>query len=131
MAILVDTSVWVNVLRDSSGIASEKVQSFIGNDEMVLSRLIQLELLQGSKDEREWSQLSDYLNDQVYLDINETTWVEAARTYYDLCRLGLTVRSPIDCCIAQIAMDHEVLLLHEDKDFEAIANIRPLMQSRC
>ena len=40
------------------------------------------------------------------------------------------LRSPIDCCIAQIAMEHGALLLHCDKDFEAIASIRPLRQVR-
>jgi predicted nucleic acid-binding protein len=41
---------------------------------------------------------------------------------------GKTVRSPIDCCIAQVAIDHDTLLLHRDRDFETIAEIRPLRQ---
>jgi predicted nucleic acid-binding protein len=54
----------------------------------------------------------------------------AARTYYDLRRLGRTVRSAIDCCIAQAAIDHQALLLHRDRDFDTIAQIRPLRQVR-
>jgi hypothetical protein len=38
--------------------------------------------------------------------------------------------SPIDCCIAQIALDHAIVLLHRDRDFETIATIRPLRQAR-
>jgi predicted nucleic acid-binding protein len=41
---------------------------------------------------------------------------------------GKTVRSPIDCCIAQVAIDHDTLLLHRDRDFETITEIRPLRQ---
>jgi len=32
----------------------------------------------------------------------------------------------VDCCIAQIAIESGVLLLHQDRDFERIARIRPL-----
>ena len=53
----------------------------------------------------------------------------AARIYFDLRRQGETVRSPIDCCIAQLALAHEILLLHRDEDFNKIARIRPLHQS--
>jgi hypothetical protein len=38
--------------------------------------------------------------------------------------------SPIDRCIAQIALDHAIVLLHRDRDFETIATIRPLRQAR-
>jgi hypothetical protein len=48
--------------------------------------------------------------------------------YFDLRRLGKTVRSPLDCCITQVAMDNQTLLLHRDRDFEVIAEIRPLQQ---
>lgn len=37
--------------------------------------------------------------------------------YLDL----LKVRNTIDCCIAASAIEHNLLLLHIDKDFEAIA----------
>ncbi len=60
----------------------------------------------------------------------EGGWEDAARIYFDLRRLGRTVRSPIDCCIAQVAIHHDVLLAHRNKDFETIAGIRPLRQTR-
>jgi predicted nucleic acid-binding protein len=50
--------------------------------------------------------------------------------YSELRRSGNTVRSPIDCCIAQLGLDHHLTLLHQDRDFEAIAQIRPLSQIR-
>jgi len=98
-------------------------------DEPVLSRFHQLELLQGALDEREWGLLKEYLDAQDYIECSVITWADAARIYFDLRRRGKTVRSPIDCCIAQLAIEHDVLLLHRDRDFEAIANVRPLRQS--
>ena len=130
MTVLIDTSVWVGVLRDASGAAADRVRSVVDDDEVVLTRFNQLELLQGALDEREWTTLANYLEGQDYLEAGTDTWRAAARIYYELRRRGRTVRSAIDCCIAQLAIEHEVLLLHQDRDFEAIAEIRPLAAQR-
>jgi predicted nucleic acid-binding protein len=34
---------------------------------------------------------------------------------------GFTPRSPHDCLVARVAVEHGVRLLHEDRDFELIA----------
>lgn len=101
----------------------------VGDDEEIaLTRFVQLELLQGARDEREWGLLSEALETQEYLEPLPSTWSDAARIYFDLRRMGRTVRSPVDCCIAQIAMDRDAMLLHRDRDFVEIASIRPLRQ---
>jgi predicted nucleic acid-binding protein len=74
--------------------------------------------------------LADYLSTQYYLETDDNTWQEAARIYFELRRKGVTINSPIDCCIAQIAMEHGAILLHRDKDFGKISRIRPLIQER-
>ena len=126
--ILVDTSVWVEVLRDRSGKARRELESALAGDDTVLTRFQQVELLQGARDEREWTLLQDYLDVHDNLEGSPESWSAAARIFYDLRRAGKTVRSAIDCCIAQIAIENDVLLLHRDRDFETIAGIRPLRQ---
>jgi predicted nucleic acid-binding protein len=127
--ILVDTSVWIEILRDRKRKARGTFLNFIADEPYGLCRFTQLELLQGAKDEREWRLLDEYLADQTYLEVRENTWRKAARIYFELRRKGLTVNSPVDCCIAQVAMDEKALLLHKDGDFEKIALIRPLLTS--
>lgn len=124
--ILVDTSVWVEILRDRSGKAGRLFKKRVGAEVFALSRWTQLELLQGAKDEREWKLLEEYLEGQFYLEADENTWKEAARIYFEMRRKGLTVGSPVDCCIAQAALSWGALLLHRDHDFEKIAVVRPL-----
>ena len=128
--ILVDTSVWIDVLRDRRGGVVETFRKIIGDDLYVLTRFTQLELLQGAKGDYEWRKLEEYLETQVYLEATERTWVEAARIYHDLRRRGITVNSPIDCCIAQLAIENGVTLLHRDQDFEKIGKIRHLKALR-
>ena len=128
--ILIDTSVWIQVFKDKQGTEAQRIQIWLDEREVVLTRFNQLELLQGCRDDKEWLLLSNYLEDQTYIEASVETWQAAARIYYDLRRQGLTVRSPIDCCIAQIAIENELLLLHNDKDFSVIHQIRPLIHHR-
>lgn len=124
--LLIDTSVWISVFRDRGGQIRQQLETLIADREVLLTRFTQLELLQGSLNEQEWTLLSTYLATQDYVEPTIHSWQAAARIYYDLRRQGLTVRSPIDCCIAQAALEHNLLLIHNDRDFETIAQVRSL-----
>ena len=128
--LLIDTSVWIAVFRDRSGQVRQQLETLIADRQVVLTRFTQLELLQGSLNEQEWNLLSTYLATQDYIEPTIHSWQAAARIYYDLRRQGLSVRSPIDCCIAQAAMENNLLLIHNDRDFETIAQVRSLQHLR-
>ena len=128
--ILIDTSVWIASFRDRRGSVADLIREARGTRQAVFTRHIQLELLQGCIDETDWVRLNKYLSEQVYLEMRQDGWIDAARIFFDLQRLGSTVRSAADCCIAQLALDHDLTLLHIDRDFEKIATVRPLKQRR-
>jgi len=124
--MLIDTSVLVALFRDKSGAVSHALRDLLEGRDYFLTRFTQMELLQGARDEKEWLKLSDYLTDQEYVEASSETWAAAARLYFDLRRKGLTVRSVMYCCIAEIAMVQGVTLLHNDRDFATIAKLRSL-----
>lgn len=124
--LLIDTSVWIDVFRDKTGAVRQSLEAAIDERRIFLSRFTQMELLQGCRDEGEWTLLQTYLEEQDYIEPTANTWVAAARIYYDLQRQGLTVKSSIDCCIAQLAIEYQLTLVHNDRDFEAIQRVRSL-----
>ena len=126
--IIVETSVWISVLKDKTGKIVKAFRKKTGADIILFSRFVQIELLQGAKNEFEFRRLDEYLATQYYLEATEQTWRQAARIYFDLRRSGITIRSTIDCCIACIAIEAQTVLLHQDRDFEKIAKISPLEQ---
>lgn len=126
--ILVDTSVWIEIFRDKTGHVVKAFQKRTSSENYAISRFNQLELLQGARNEKEWELLDDYLTTQYYLEASDITWQQAARIFFELRHKGVTINSPIDCCIAQIALEFSAVLLHRDKDFEKISRIRPLEQ---
>jgi len=40
--------------------------------------------------------------------------------YRSLRRRGVTIRKPVDCMIASVAIEHDIPLLHNDRDFDPI-----------
>ena len=128
--LLIDTSVWIRVFRDRTGQVRKQLETLIDERDVLITRFTQLELLQGSLNEKDWTLFSTYLETQDYVELMSHSWQAAARIYYDLRRQGLTVRSPIDCCIAQAALENDLLLIHNDRDFETIAQVRSLQHFR-
>jgi predicted nucleic acid-binding protein len=126
--ILVDTSVWVEVLRDRTGRWRESLENALDGDDAVLTRFHQLELLQGARDEREWNLLQEHLDVQDYLECGPESWPAAARIFFELRRIGKTVRSPIDC--ASHRSPWNTTSCSCDRDFETIATVRPLRRQR-
>jgi len=122
--------VWIRVLADQQGDYARGLRSTVAGHDIVFTRFQQLELLQGSRDEHEWDRLHDYLMGQDYLETKATTWPQAARIYFLLRKRGLTVRSPIDCCIAHLAIENRALLIHNDRDFDVIGQQFPLQHKR-
>ena len=126
--LIVDTSLWIDVLRDANKRGA--LEAAIGGDDVYLTRFTQIELLAGATREQHWHRLATYLDAQRYLEPEPDTWRQAARTFFELQRLGTPAHSPIACCIAEIAIAHKALLLHQDQDFGLIAALRPLQERR-
>ena len=47
--------------------------------------------------------------------------VLAAKLYFDLRKKGVTIRKSTDCLIASIALQYDFLLVHNDTDFDLLA----------
>jgi predicted nucleic acid-binding protein len=128
--ILIDTSVWIETYKDRTGKVAAAAQLAIAGRTLVFVRPIAQELLQGARNDAEWKRLDNHLATQTYLEMRSNTWVLAARIFFDLQRKAHTLRSSVDCCIAQLAIENNASLLHIDRDFDAIATIRPLKHLR-
>jgi predicted nucleic acid-binding protein len=55
---------------------------------------------------------------------------EAARLYQACRAAGVTIRSTIDCFIAQLAIEQDLVLLHGDRDFKRMAEVAPNLRLR-
>jgi predicted nucleic acid-binding protein len=122
--ILVDTSVMINFFKGKNNDKVSKLIYLVNNKiPFGICNTVYLELLQGTKTEKEFNLLKEYLSTQVFYELkNGLASYEAAASNYRLCRKnGITIRSTIDLLIAQITIENDLLLLHDDNDFTALS----------
>ena len=118
--ILVDTSAWVEFLRDTGSWQCERVDALL-EQEFAITDAIRMELLAGARDDRHLRQLRGLAARAVSLPTSTADYDTAAVLYRRCRRSGETVRKLIDCLIAAVALRHDAEVLHHDADFEALA----------
>ncbi len=127
--ILVDTTVWIDWLRATPTPATGRLAALLEDGEAALAPVILQELLQGAASPRALLTLRRQFEALPMLmpRAGTATYAEAG-TLYARCRWqGVTPRSPHDCLIAQLAIERQVALLHDDRDFEQIARVQPAL----
>jgi predicted nucleic acid-binding protein len=126
--ILVDSSAWIEFQRATGSAVDERLTKAIEADEaMATLGLIVLEVLAGARDEQHAHDLRRLLDRCSFVPLEEPSDSELAAALYRACRrAGTTVRRLPDCLIAVLAMRVGAELLHQDADFDAIAEHAPL-----
>jgi predicted nucleic acid-binding protein len=124
--ILVDTSAWVEFLRDTGSPVCQAVDELLAGD-LAVCDVISMEVLAGARDERHLGQLRGLLARATMLAMTSADYDEAAAWYRTCRRRGETVRKLIDCVVAAVAIRAETPLLHADADFTTLARHTPLV----
>ena len=118
--ILVDTSAWVEFLRDAGTPVCARVDELLEAD-IATCHPIRMEVLAGARDERHLESLRGMLARAALVPVEPMDYEEAAALYRICRRGGETVRKLIDCLIAALAIRADLSLLHADADFEVLA----------
>ena len=120
--VLVDTTVWIDFFADRSEPHVAALQELIENEEdLCLCGVILAEVLQGIRSDADYIETKDYLADLIFLPMRQVTFVRSAELYRSLRKRGVTIRKPVDCMIAAVAIEHDIRLFHNDRDFDYIA----------
>lgn len=120
--ILVDTSVWIDLLGGSRTVPAQDILHFV-----TCGPVLQ-EILQGLTDTLSATPLRDALLSlrRVSDPVELPTFLHAADIYRLGRRKGYTIRSSTDCLIAAIAIENSIPVWHRDRDFSLIARYTSL-----
>ena len=120
--VLVDTTVWIDFFADRKEPHVAMLQKLIENEEdLSLCGVILAEVLQGIRSDADFTKTKEYIDDLIFLPMRQTTFLRAAEIYRSLRKKGITIRKPVDCMIASVAIEYDIPLLHNDRDFDHIA----------
>ncbi|MDP9014470.1 MAG: PIN domain-containing protein [Pseudomonadota bacterium] len=128
--ILVDSTVWIDLLRACKTAPVDRLRKLLDAGEATVAPVIVQELLQGATDASTFVKLQRYFTAipmsgaENSLELHVTAGHLYARARWQ----GVTPRSPHDCLIAATAVVKRLPLLHDDRDFEQLALVEPKLK---
>lgn len=118
--ILIDTSAWVEFLRDTGSPVCHRVDTLL-EGYVAICDAIRMEVLAGARDEQHLHQLRRLLARATVLPTGPIDYDRAAALYRQCRSEGERVRKLIDCLIGAVAIRGGTAILHLDTDFEVLA----------
>ena len=127
--LVVDSSVWIDFFNARDSAARHELRRLLddGGTRLVLPDLVLFEVLRGFREERALRQ-ARLLLQTLHVEPcgGEDLALAAAEHYRHLRARGITVRSGIDVMVAAFCIENDYLLLHSDRDYDALAAHRGL-----
>ena len=122
--VIVDTSAWIEFFNDGDPDIVSQVDEALEREVVAIGDLIYCEILQGLYNPRERAGISEML---LALPRFEMVGFEmagkSAANYRRLRERGITVRKTIDVLIATFCVEHDLRLIHNDRDFDRLAPV--------
>ena len=124
-----DTSVWISYSKGVENPQTLMLENYLKNfpNQIYITPTILQEFLMGLRHESDFLKYKFQLQSlNAFKSDWEKTSIDAAKLYFDLRKKGITIRKSNDCLIAQVAIEHDTLLVHLDSDFDLISKNSPL-----
>lgn len=118
--ILIDTSAWIEFLRNTGTPVCHAVDGLL-SEEIAVCDAVRMEVLAGARDESHLLSLRRLLARAAVIPTLPSDYEDAAALYRRCRRQGGTMRKLIDCLIASTAIRAGVPILHNDSDFDVLA----------
>jgi predicted nucleic acid-binding protein len=126
--ILLDTSSWVEYLRDSGSTTCERVDELIRSGSIIATTdIVIMELLSGARASDDRKKIWALLNRCSMLPVRPLFDYQKAAELYLRCRAnGFTPANSNDLLVASVAIGKKVPVLAADSDFQRIAAVSSL-----
>ena len=122
MKIIVDSSVWIEYLKNRPPIAENLDQLLLAGNIYTVGPVV-AELLQGAKTEKDYQLLKKSIDGLSYIETSVEDWMKAGKISYELRKRGITI--PLtDCLIAAVAIHQNASVMTYDRHFESIPDLK-------
>lgn len=122
--IVVDSSVWIALLRGQSTPQVALLRGITGRSRLVVGDLVLTEVLQGARDHQHAARIErDLRSCTVMPMVGPDLAVNAARNYRTLRTAGITMRKTIDLLIGTFCLERNHTLLHDDRDYDGMESV--------
>lgn len=124
--ILLDSSILIGYLKGIKGEPFDTLDMIIEREiPFGICPLVYQEVLQGAKNEKEFKLLKEYLGTINIYDVRygKKSYEDAALMYFKCRKAGITPRGTVDMIIVQTAIENNLMLFQNDKDFVYVSSV--------
>ncbi len=115
---IVDSSVWIDYFNGIVTAHTDLLDSLLSQSKVGITDIILMEVLQGFREDKHYSQAFLALNTLAcYNILGKDNAVRYVSYYRQLRKKGITIRKSNDVMIAGFCIDSQIPLLFSDKDF--------------
>jgi len=120
--VLVDSSVWINYFNGQITWQTDLLDQMLQQITVITGDLILIEVLQGFRKDSEYKKAKETMSILSCRQLGGYDFaIKSAENYRKLRKKGVTIRKTIDVIIGTFCINENILLLHDDKDFEPMA----------
>jgi predicted nucleic acid-binding protein len=127
--LVVDSSVWIDYFRDSPTPACDALDQLLqeATTTIIVPDLVLYEVLRGFRHERDYRNALQLMRGFSWeAAFSPELAQEAAQHYRAMVGQGYTIRSALDVMIGAFCIERDYTLLHNDRDFSTMHNLRGL-----
>jgi predicted nucleic acid-binding protein len=117
--VLVDSSVIIDFLNRNR--YRDEITKLIVDEQIVTTQIIIMEVLQGIKDDNVYEKVKAFMDSIPIISADYNDHILSANIYRSCRKKGKTIRKSIDCLIASISINNNLVLFANDKDFRHIS----------
>ena len=126
--ILVDSSVWIDYFNGVVCTQTDRLDSLLGQENILMGDIILVEVLQGFSNDTDFKRAQNLLELLPFRDmLGHEVALQAARNYRTLRKQGVTVRKTLDVMIGTFCIVNHLPLLHRDRDFDPMEKLLGLV----
>ena len=120
--VMADSSVWIDFFNGVDSESADLLDSLLKTETVVIGDLILAEVLQGFRSDRDYRLAKRLLTSlDVRNLLGREMAIRVADNYRKLRKSGTTIRKTVDLVIATYCVEHNIPLLHSDRDFEPLS----------
>jgi len=125
--VVVDSSVWISFFNGHDTWQTRLLDELLAEIPIIMGDIILTEVLQGFQSDRDFKSAENYLSVLPFRLIGGFDLaIQSAKNYRLLRKKGGTVRKTIDVIIGTFCIMENLILLHDDHDFDPMADFLSL-----
>jgi predicted nucleic acid-binding protein len=125
--VILDTTIWIDFFKGRKTSGVSRFEQLLQDEvDLFTTGFIVQEVLSGIKTTKDRKEVKSDLDAFLLVMPSLSTHVHAAEIFDGCRKKGFKIRNSVDCLIASLAIEYDLKVLENDRDYRNISRVFPL-----